>query len=482
MWYAGAMVVVLALYAAVVFTFVSRHLSQLLNDQLRNDFQWAVAMADQRPDGTLTWFDDDRNGGEGGQWLQAWTPEGGVFRTAVAERNPIPESERLVAQADAQRIVAVPLGGTVVRILTGQSRIYGRRVVIQVARPEDSMRKALRELMLLLGLGLPSGVLSAGVGGYWLARRALAPVNRMAERARSISAAHLHARLPVENATDELGQLASVFNDTLGRLESSFDQMRRFTADVSHELRTPLAAIRSVGEVGLRGRLETTDYREIIASMLEEADRLATLIDRLLAFSRAELGQAKLTFESVDLRAMVEQVAADLGVLAEEKQQRLEVEAEGSPQGVTDRLMLRQSLINLVDNAIKYTPAAGMIRIRLTASATAAQIDVIDNGPGIPEKLRSRIFDRHYRADRLGSTGVGGSGLGLSIARWSVEVNGGHLSVEPTIGGGSTFRITLPRSVVAHPQGSHGEGYEDRTTKNREGMWRRVEHADGGTV
>jgi len=482
LWYAGAMVVVLALYAAVVFTFVNRHLSQTLNEQLRSDFQWAASMADQRPDGTLTWFDDDRNGGEGSQWFQAWTSEGRVFRTAVAERNPIPESERLVPQADAQRIVAVASSGTVVRILTGQSRIYGRRVVIQVARPEDSMRKALRELMLLLVLGLPLGVLSAGVGGYWLARRALAPVDRMAERARSITAARLHARLPVDNSTDELGRLASVFNDTLGRLESSFDQMRRFTADVSHELRTPLAAIRSVGEVGLRSRGETTDYREIIASMLEEADRLATLIDRLLAFSRAELGEATLTFEAVDLRTLVEQVAGDLGVLAEEKQQRLEVEADGSPQGLSDRLMLRQSLINLVDNAIKYTPSGGMIRIRLTQSATAAQIDVIDNGPGIPEKLRGLIFDRHYRADSLGSTGVGGSGLGLSIARWSVEVSGGHLSVEPTIGGGSTFRITLPRSAVARPHESHGESREDRETKNREGIWRGVEHADRGTV
>jgi heavy metal sensor kinase len=466
LWYVGAMVVVLGLYAAVVFTFVSRNLSQALNDQLRSDFQWAAAMADQRPDGTLTWFDEDRNGGEGSQWFQAWTPDGRVFRTAVAERNPIAESERLAAQADAQRIVAVPRAGTVVRILTGQSNIYGRRVVIQVARTEDSMRRLLRELMLLLALGLPLGVAGAGVGGYWLARRALAPVDRMAERARSITAERLHDRLPVDNPNDELGRLASVFNDTLGRLESSFDQMRRFTADVSHELRTPLTAIRSVGEVGLRDRRDTTDYREIIGSMLEEADRLASLVDRLLAFSRAELGQPKLTLEEVDLRGLVEEVAADLGVLAEEKHQLLTVDAEGSLHGLSDRLILRQSLINLVDNAIKYTPAGGTIRIRLTESPAAAQIEVIDNGPGIPEEIRSRIFDRHYRADGLPSADAGGSGLGLSIAKWSVEVNGGQLSVVPAIGGGSTFRITLPRSSVARPQESRSERRGDRTTNN----------------
>jgi signal transduction histidine kinase len=288
----------------------------------------------------------------------------------------------------------------------------------------------------------------------------------MAERARSITAERLHDRLPVDNPNDELGRLASVFNDTLGRLESSFDQMRRFTADVSHELRTPLTAIRSVGEVGLRDRRDTTDYREIIGSMLEEADRLASLVDRLLAFSRAELGQPKLTLEEVDLRGLVEEVAADLGVLAEEKHQLLTVDAEGSLHGLSDRLILRQSLINLVDNAIKYTPAGGTIRIRLTESPAAAQIEVIDNGPGIPEEIRSRIFERHYRADGLPSADVGGSGLGLSIAKWSVEVNGGQLSVVPAIGGGSTFRITLPRSSVARPQESRSERRGDRTTNN----------------
>jgi heavy metal sensor kinase len=454
LWYVGAIVVVLALYAAVVFTFVSRNLSQALDDQLRGDFQWAAAMADQRSDGTLTWFDEDRNGGEGSQWFQAWTPDGRVFRTAVAERNPIPESERLAARADTRRIVAVRTGATVVRILTGVSNIYGRRVVIQVARPEDSMRKQLRGLMLLLVLGLPLGVAGAGAGGYWLARRALAPVDHMAERARSITAERLHDRLPVDNANDELGRLASVFNDTLGRLEASFDQMRRFTADVSHELRTPLTAIRAVGEVGLRSRRDAIDYREIIGSMLEEADRLASLIDRLLAFSRAELGQAKLTLDPVDLCTLAEEVAADLGVLAEEKQQLLTVVGEGSPEGLSDRLMLRQSLINLVDNAIKYTPAGGTIRIRVAESATAAQIEVIDNGPGIPGNLRDRIFDRHYRGDGLRPADVGGSGLGLSIAKWSVEVNGGRLTVDPTVGRGSTFRITLPRPTLACPQKS----------------------------
>ena len=208
-------------------------------------------------------------------------------------------------------------------------------------------------------LGLPLGVAIAGLGGYSLARRALAPVERMTERARLITAERLSDRLPVDHPDDELGRLATVFNETLGRLEASFEQMRRFTADVSHELRTPLTAIRSVGEVGLREPRDGRDYRAIIGSMLEEVDRLSGLVDRLLTLSRAESGQAKLSVEVVDLNELAEDVVSYLGVLAEEKGQSLTVEAVGAPRGLGDRLVLRQSLINLVDNAIKYTPSGG---------------------------------------------------------------------------------------------------------------------------
>ena len=225
----------------------------------------------------------------------------------------------------------------------------------------------------------------------------------MAERAQSITADRLHDRLPIGNPNDELGRLASVFNDTLGRLEASFDQMRRFTADVSHELRTPLTAIRSVGEVGLRERRDDKAYRGIIGSMLEEVDRLASLVDRLLRWSRAETGQAKLAQEVIDLRELADDVVAHLGVLAEEKQQSLIVEQAGTPRGLGDRLVLRQALINLVDNAIKYTPDGGAIRVRVSESPRHVTIEVIDSGPGIAPELRTRIFDRYGRGEPPGA-------------------------------------------------------------------------------
>ena len=227
-------------------------------------------------------------------------------------------------------------------------------------------------MLLVLLLGAPIGVLAAVLGGYSLARRALAPVDRMAERARTITAERLKDRLPVDNPDDELGRLATVFNETLGRLESSFEQMRHFTADASHELRTPLTAIRSVGEVGLRGKRDERAYRDIIGSMLEEADRLALLVDRLLTLSRADRGQEKLSSDHVDLGLLADEVATQLDVLAEDKRQTIKVEREAAPTWVGDRLVLRQALLNLVDNAIKYTPAGGEITIRVGQTTTTA--------------------------------------------------------------------------------------------------------------
>jgi heavy metal sensor kinase len=320
--------------------------------------------------------------------------------------------------------------------------IYGEPIVIQVGRSEAAMRRNMHDLLIVLIGGLPLAVLVSGFGAYMLARRALAPVERMTDRAQSITAERLGERLPVHNPDDEMGRLASVFNETLARLEQSFEQMRRFTADVSHELRTPLTAIRSVGEVGLRGHRDEAAYRTIVGSMLEEADRLAGLVDRLLTLSRAETHQAKLSKDVIDLQRLVDESAAHLQVLAEEKGQTIEIVRDSTPMAVADSHVLRQAIINLVDNAIKYTPSGGRILIRLSETDQDACIDVSDSGPGIPADATSRIFDRFYRVDE---GGTGGSGLGLSIAKGAVEANGGRLSLESTGPHGSTFRIAVQR-------------------------------------
>jgi heavy metal sensor kinase len=449
LWYAAAMVVTLAAYAVTVYTFVGHNISEGIDERLHGDIRWVVEMAEQNPDGSLVWFEgDDASGEEDSPWLQVWSPAGELLlRSNSAQRIPIDDSRLLALQADG-RIRSVAVGTGTYRILSTASVIAGRNVIVQVAGSEARLRREIRGLLLILLLGLPLGVLAACVGGYVLARRALAPVDRLAERARSITAARLGERLPVDNPNDEIGRLASVFNDTLATLESSFDRMRRFSADVSHELRTPLTALRAVGEVALRSKREDGDYRGVIGSMLEEVDRLTFLVDRLLALSRADHDRATLSPEPIDLDQLATDVATQLGVLAEEKGQSLVVECQGQPRCVGDRVVLRQALINLVDNAIRHTPPDGHIRIRVVQEKTDALVDVIDSGPGIAEAHHGRIFDRHYRAVPDSPSRPPGAGLGLSIVKWAAETSGGRLSLERAGRSGSTFRLTLPRPGV----------------------------------
>jgi len=252
LWYVAAMIIVLAVYAAAILVYVNRSAAAALNQQLRGDFQFAAAMIEQTPEGGITWSSDE-GGDEDRPWLQVWNSEGQLlYRNDQAAKQPLPDRDLINLPDDT--VVTIHVADAPLRVLSRRGRIASKPVVIQVARSEGPMRQQIRDVVLILLLGLPLAVATAGLGGYAVARRALAPIERMTERAQTITADRLSDRLPVSNPDNEMGRLARVFNATLGRLEASFDQMRRFTADVSHELRTPLTAIRSVGEVGLRGR------------------------------------------------------------------------------------------------------------------------------------------------------------------------------------------------------------------------------------
>ena len=446
LWYVAAMIVVLAVYAAAVFSFVRRSVSQSLDQRLRGDLYWAAASVDKTPEGAITLVQEQQAllEEELPPWVQVWSPDGRklLLSNSEAMRRPLRETQALAMEVP-DLIVSLPTDAAPMRVLSRRFRIVDLPVVIQVARSESGMQQELQDLLLVLLFGMPLAVALAGIGGYTLARRALAPVERMTERARSITADRLSDRLPVAQPDDEMGRLATVFNETLARLEASFEQMRQFTADVSHELRTPLTAIRSVGEVGLREHRDDAEYRSIIGSMLEEADRLASLVDRLLTLSRAETGESKVAHDDVDFRALAEEVAAHLSVLAEEKKQTISVECLGTPAARADRLAMRQAVINLVDNAIKFSPVSGRIVIRVAETPRGLVLDVIDSGPGIEAESRTRIFDRFYRA-ATAAGGAPGSGLGLSIAKGAVESSAGRLTLASTGADGSTFRITLP--------------------------------------
>jgi heavy metal sensor kinase len=454
LWYTAALTVVLVLYAGGVLVFLQHHLMTELDHQLHDDFEVAEQMVERTPQGEVRWRPDPHHEeSEDGvyaaqrQWIEVWSPEGHLlYRSPASETTalgPVP----VWSQAIQGRTSHTVPGDLHLRLVQGTHTVGGLPVVIRVARSEAPLRRALRTFLLVLALGLPLAVALAGVGGYALARRVLVPVSRMADQARRITAERLGERLPVTNPADELGQLAAVFNDTLARLEHSFAQMRRFTADASHELRTPLTAIRSVGEVGLRTPRDAHTYREIIGTMLEAVDRLRHLVEGLLTLSRADAGSVPLTLETVDLAALAREVAHHLGVLAEEKHQSLTVEAPRPVYVRVDRTVLRQALINVVDNAIKYSADKATIRVVVAEHQPGATLDVIDTGPGIAPQHRAHVFDRFYRVDTARARERGGTGLGLAIARWAVEVHGGRLELESEEGQGSTFRIVLPAST-----------------------------------
>lgn len=352
-----------------------------------------------------------------------------------------------------ERTLRLTDGTRVLRISHVHS-IDGRPLLIRLAYSTAQLQSRMTEFIGVLLLALPVALAIAGIAGYQVTSRALAPLTELTRRTEKITATRLQDRLPVENPDDELGHIARVLNGLLARLENSFEQLRRFTSDASHELRTPLAALRSVGEVGLQGEYSALEYREIIGSMLEEVTRLTRMVESLLTMSRAEAGEIRLQISVFSVLDLVREGIALVGVLAEEKNQRIQIQGTEDFMVKADRLFLRQAIVNVLHNAVKYSPPDSTIEIRLSKPLEPGEdrwalLEVSDEGPGIREEDRLRVFDRFYRVDEGRSRDEGGAGLGLAIAKWAVQANGGDIEVKRGIVKGSTFSIKMP--FVSHP-------------------------------
>jgi heavy metal sensor kinase len=314
-----------------------------------------------------------------------------------------------------------------------------------VGRQRIEVHREFGQFLAVLFAFLPIALVLIGGLGYFLARKALAPVDQLRRLTEEISADRLDRRLPIANPTDELGRLTKTVNAMIARLERSFAEIRRFTADASHELRTPLTAIRTEAEVALAKALSTSDYQQLVGSILEECERLTRLTDQLLTLCREDAGKTPPLRQPVDLTRLLEGVVETMQPLAEVKRLDVHTASNGPLCIQGDESRLRQVFYNLLDNAIKYTPEGGKIDIQLSKRNHAAVVSLRDTGMGIPPEHLPHVFDRFFRVDKARSREQGGTGLGLSIVQSIVAAHGGNIELSSAPGKGTTCTVTLPQ-------------------------------------
>jgi heavy metal sensor kinase len=352
-----------------------------------------------------------------------------------------------------QPLAGTPWQGTVLSTGEQEVRLYSRTLtnsgkpvaVIQVGESLATLHTLLHQLVAAL-LVVGSLVLAGcALGSYWLAGRSFAPMKRLVETARKIQAGDLHQRVPVPPVRDEMQYLALTLNEMLDSLDQSFSRQRRFVSDASHELRTPVAVIRNKAEIALLRPRNQEAYCMALQSIHAEAERLSHLINDLLALARGDEGQARFECEPVRLDALVEAVAANAQGLAEERGIHLLIHPLHPVQLLGDEARLIQVLMNLLDNAIRYTNPGGQVQVHLSATSAAASLVVQDSGIGIAPEHLPHIFERFYRADPSRTrTGGSGTGLGLCIVEWIVRKHGGSVEVRSQVGHGSRFTVHLP--------------------------------------
>jgi two-component system OmpR family sensor kinase len=290
----------------------------------------------------------------------------------------------------------------------------------------------------------PIALVVSLVGGWFLAGRALRPVDSITVAAQRIAAGDLTQRLTSERSSDEIGRLTDTFNNMIARLETSFAQIRQFSSDASHELRTPLTVMKGESELVLRRPRPVEDYIAVLESNLEEIDRMSRIVEELLFLSRADMGQVKTECEPVRLEALVEDIQRQACLLGQERE--IDV-IMGTIQPATvqgDELRLRELILNLVDNAVKYSYPQGKVEIDLRVEGRTARLSVRDYGIGIPPEAHKQIFDRFFRTDDARAHTKKGTGLGLSICAWIADAHHGHIEVHSDVGNGSTFTLVLP--------------------------------------
>jgi len=320
-------------------------------------------------------------------------------------------------------------------------------VVVVVGQLTTEITDVLHTFMYIIIFAMIGVLVLAGLGGLFLADRVLRPVERITKTAQKIEGSDLSQRIDVKT-DDELGRLAVTLNEMIGRLEEAFSRQRQFTADASHELRTPLAIMQAEATLALSKERTSDDYRKSLETISQESDYMSAVIGKLLFLARSDAGKEQLNFEDVDLKELIIGLAANIEALAQDKGIKFTVDTKDDVNVSGDKVKLRQLFTNILENAVRYTPADGKISVSLLEKESNAVVSISDTGIGIPPEHLPHIFERFYRVDKARARADGGIGLGLAIAKIIAESHKGKIDVESEVGKGTTFIISIPVKVL----------------------------------
>lgn len=467
-WYMAILTLIMVIFGTAVYLGLSRSLMNTLDNHLMREAAQLI--------GGLRFGDlEHRDGHEGDEDERSresreiaprldlnYHPEDGVlWRVLDRAGRPlidpgylveVPPGPWVISSGYTRLEYAVLPNQTPIRVYSVPFEIEGQGTgIVQVAESYAHVKEVEQQLWVLMAIAIPFMLLAGGGGGWFLAGRALNPIDHITQAARQISADDLHQRLNLNLPPDEVGRLAVTFDQMLARLEDSFERQKRFIADASHELRTPLTILKGDVEVTLNRPREADEYRETLEMVNQTADRMSALVEELFLLARADNHQYPLQPEEFNLSELLADGVASLMPRAAEKNLDLTLDTPDTLALVADPAKLSRLFLNLIDNAIKYSNPGDAITVTAIAQSDQARITIADTGPGISSEHLPHLFERFYRVDKARSRhgaadadGSSGAGLGLSIADWLAKAHGGRIEVASQVNQGTAFTVWLP--------------------------------------
>jgi heavy metal sensor kinase len=447
LWYFAIFAVAQIIFGAGMWFMLQYHLYDLADDSLEDQVDdLKNFMEAQKKDASIAKLQEEvaetYTLEHSGDYLELYADNTLLYRSRFLQTHTV-----TLASDASNRMVykSLRIDGRPFRFARQSLAVNGRVYTATTGVPIDDVVETLSLFRTYLLMVAPLLFLVAAGGGYWLSRRALAPVDALVRTARDISGVNLNSRLPKLETGDELQRLSDTLNEMLARIETAFLRVTEFTADASHELRTPVTLIRTEAELALRRSRGEAEYKDSLRHILLEAERTTALIEQLLSLARADSGREMLAMRPVELGATLRGVAESWQQVASIRNLQFSVSIDAVDSFVLgDEAVLRRLVDILLDNALKYTPAPGSVSVSLEHQVENVLITIQDSGVGIAEEEQTKIFERFYRVDKARSRAQGGTGLGLAIAQWIVTQHRGTITVESRAGSGSTFGVRLP--------------------------------------